>query len=166
MGDICVYSNYQLHTCGLRARVSENYLKGITTLECISIPRWGRNRLRLIWDATHTIVHAYWSAVRLVRSLFMHLSVEFWRKWLKWHDNNLATVAKASVLFFCKCSSFPQTFFNGSFFLYKLSPFPPASLIYSLPTFWFTIPRYSHISLCSVLASVKHYRCLILVSFV
>lgn len=89
---ICVHSNYQLHTCGSRTRVTEIISRELPTLECIFVPRCSCNRLT---DNTPLFT----DADSPVRSLFVHLSVEILMKMIERHlDGNLATAAKASVL--------------------------------------------------------------------
>lgn len=128
MCDICVHSNYQLHTCGSRTRVTEIISRELPTLECIFIPRCGCNRLR-----QHTIVHGCWfpGAIIICASVCGNSDENDWKTPWQQPGNGSQSICA----FLNKCSSPPQTVFNGSFFFlsYPRLPFRLHLSIPSLP---------------------------------
>lgn len=128
MCNICVHSNYQLHTCGSRTRVTEIISRELPTLECIFIPRCSCNRLR-----QHTIVHGCWfpGAIIICASVCGNSDENDWKTPWQQPGNGSQSICA----FLNKCSSPPQTVFNGSFFFlsYPRLPFRLHLSIPSLP---------------------------------
>lgn len=149
MDDICAYSNYQLHTCGSHICFSEYYLRGIT--QC----RMHFHLRGALIDShshfkcnthrhSHIMIRCVVDAIIICASVWIFEENDWKTPWQQPGNGTQSICFKLS--FMIVFISYPPLF---------LSAFPPASFIYSLPIFWFMVPRFGHISLCPVLTSVN-----------